>query len=144
MAASWAGPRPAVRRVRPCTFVPSLLEYAVAREVQSRLGLERSPKVELESDPPLQMLSGSFSAGEVVLKDARLGGVRAERAVIDLDPFDVDVLESLSKGSIVAREPLSGGLRVEVPGVEVARLVRASTDVPVKGVTVAAAGMEIR
>ena len=137
-------PVAAVLLIGPYTFLPSLLEYAVAREVQSRLGLERSPKVELESDPPLQMLSGSFSAGEVVLKDARLGGVRAERAVIDLDPFDVDVLESLSKGSIVAREPLSGGLRVEVPEAEVSRLVKESADVPVKGVTVMAAGMEVR
>jgi hypothetical protein len=137
-------PVAAVLLIGPYTFLPSLLEYAVAREVQSRLGLERSPKVELESDPPLQMLSGSFSAGEIVLKDAGLGGVRTERAVIDLDPFDVDVLESLSKGSIVAREPLSGGLRVEVPEAEISRLVKESADVPVKGVSVMAAGMEVR
>ena len=96
-------PVAAVLLIGPYTFLPSLLEYAVAHEVQSRLGLERSPKVELESDPPPQMLSGSFSAGEIVLKDAGLGGVRTEWAVIDLHPFDVDVLESLSKGSIVAQ-----------------------------------------
>jgi hypothetical protein len=113
----------AVLVIGPYTFLPSVLEYAVARDVQSRLGLENVPKVNLESDPPLRMLSGEFSAGRIVLKEAGLGGVRTENAVIDLDPFDVDVLESLSKGSVVASEPLSGGLRVEVPEAEVARLV---------------------
>jgi hypothetical protein len=130
--------------IGPYTFVPSVLEYAVARDVQSRLGLEKRPKVKLQSDPPLKMLSGIFTGGDILLKDAGLGGVRTENAVIDLDPFDVDVLESLSKGSVVASEPLSGGLRVEVPEAEVARLVRESTDVPAKGVTVEATGMEIR
>jgi hypothetical protein len=134
----------AVLVIGPYTFLPSVLEYAVARDVQSRLGLENVPKVNLESDPPLRMLSGEFSAGRIVLKEAGLGGVRTENAVIDLDPFDVDVLESLSKGSIGAREPLSGGLRVEVPEPEVVRLVREGADVPVKGVAVTAAGIEVR
>lgn len=134
----------AVLVIGPYTFLPSILEYAVARDVQSRLGLEKAPEVNLESDPPLRMLSGEFSGGNIMLKDAGLGGVRTESAVIDLDPFDVDVLKSLSKGSIVARKPLSGGLRVEVPEAEVLRLVKASADVPVKGVTVTAAGMEVR
>jgi hypothetical protein len=134
----------AVLLIGAYTFLPSVLEYAVARDVQSRLGLEKAPEVNLESDPPLKMLSGRFVGGDLVLKDAGLGGVRTENAIIDLDPFDVDVLASLSKGSVVASEPLSGGLRVEVPEAEVARLVGESTDVPVKVVTVKAAGMEIR
>jgi LmeA-like phospholipid-binding len=134
----------AVLVIGPYTFLPSILEYAVARDVQSRLGLEKRPEVKLQSDPPLEMLSGKFTGGDILLKDAGLGGVRTENAVIDLDPFDVDVLESLSKGSVVASEPLSGGLRVEVPEAEVARLVGESTDVPAKGVTVEATGMEIR
>jgi hypothetical protein len=134
----------AVLVIGPYTFLPSVLEYAVARDVQSRLGLEKAPEVNLESDPPLEMLSGRFAGGDIVLKDAGLGGVRTENAVIDLDPFDVDVLESLSKGSVVASEPLSGGLRVEVPEAEVARLVGASAEALVKGVTLTVAGMEIR
>jgi DUF2993 family protein len=134
----------AVLVIGPYTFLPSVLEYAVARDVQSRLGLEKAPEVNLESDPPLEMLSGRFAGGDIVLKDAGLGGVRTENAVIDLDPFDVDVLKSLSKGSIVARESLSGGLRVEVPETELSCLFRESSDVPVKGVAVTAAGVEVR
>ncbi|MDP9488396.1 MAG: DUF2993 domain-containing protein, partial [Actinomycetota bacterium] len=95
----------AVVVIGPYTFLPSLLEYAFAHDVQARLGLQKAPKVELESDPPLRMIAGEFSGGEIRLRDAGLGGVRTERAVIDLDPFDVDVLESISQGSIVAREP---------------------------------------
>ena len=134
----------AVLVIGPYTFLPSVLEYAVARDVQSRLGLEKAPEVNLESDPPLRMLAGEFSGGRIVLEDADLGGVRARSAAIDLDPFDVDVLESLSRGSVVASEPLSGGLRVEVPEAEVARLVGESTDAPATGVTVEATGMQIR
>ena len=134
----------AVLLVGPYTFLPSLLEYAVARDVQSRLGLDKRPKVELESDPALEMLAGEFSGGEIVLRDAGLAGVQTERASIDLDPFDVDVLESLGKGSIVAREPLSGGLRVEVPEAEVERLVKERADVEVGGVEISQRGMEVR
>ena len=137
-------PVAAVLLVGPYTFLPSLLEYAVARDVQGRLGLEKSPKVELESDPALEMLAGEFSGGKILLRDAGLGGVRTERAVMDLDPFDVDVLESLGKGSLVAREPLSGGLRVEVPEAEVERLVRERAEVEVGGVEISRGGMEVR
>ena len=134
----------AVLLLGPYTFLPSVLEYAVARDVQSRLGLEKRPKVQLESDPALEMLAGEFSDGRIVLKEAGLGGVRTERATIDLDPFDVDVLESLGKGSVVASEPLSGGLRVEVPEAEVERLVKERADVEVGGVEISRGGMEVR
>jgi len=134
----------AVLVIGPYTFLPSVLEYAVARDVQSRLGLEKAPTVSLKSDPPLRMLTGEFSGGRIVLRDAGLGGVRAESAVIDLDPFDIDVLESLGEGSVVAREPLSGGLRVEVPEVEVSRLVKEQADAEVKGVDITKSGMEVR
>lgn len=130
--------------IGPYTFLPSLLEYAFARDVQARLGLEKAPKVKLESDPPLRMIAGEFSGGRILLRDAGLGGVRTERAVIDLDPFDVDVLESVSRGSIVAREPLSGGLRVEVPEAEVSRLVKEQADTKVNGVEISRGGMEVR
>jgi len=134
----------AVLVIGPYTFLPSILEYAVARDVQSRLGLEKSPKVALRSDPPLRMLSGEFSGGRIVLKDAELGRVRARSATIDLDPFDVDVLESLGKGSVVAPEPLSGALRVEVGEAEVSRLAKKGADVPVRGVDVGEGGVVVR
>ncbi len=138
-------PVAAILLVGPYTFLPSLLEYAVARDVQSRLGLEKRPKVQLESDPTLGMLAGEFSDGRIVLREAGLGGVRTESATIDLDPFDVDVLESLGKGSVVARGPLSGGLRVEVPEAEVERLVtERADDVEVGGVEISRGGMEVR
>ncbi len=134
----------AVLVIGPYTFLPSVLEYAVARDVQSRLGLEKAPRVKLESDPALEMLAGKFSGGDIVLRDAGLGGVRTESATIDLDPFDVDVLKSLGRGSIVAREPLSGGLRVEVPEAEVARLVKERADAEIRGADIAEEGMEVR
>jgi hypothetical protein len=37
--------------VGPYTFLPSLLEYAIARDVKARLGVEKQPAVELKSDP---------------------------------------------------------------------------------------------
>jgi hypothetical protein len=130
--------------IGPYTFLPSVLEYAVARDVQSRLGLQEAPGVTLESDPRLRMLAGEFSGGKIRLTNAGLGGVRTESAIIDLEPFDVDVLESLGRGSIVAREPLSGGLRVEVPEAEVSRLVKEGADADVRDVDIAETGMEVR
>jgi hypothetical protein len=43
------------------TFLPPLIEGAVARSVQDRLGLEETPGVELERGPPPEMLAGRFS-----------------------------------------------------------------------------------
>jgi hypothetical protein len=120
--------------IAPYTFLPSLLEYAVARDVQSRLGAERQPDVSLKSHPALEMLAGAFSGGHIVLKKTELGGVRAERARIDLDPFDINVWASMMSGRVVDRQPLSGEIRVEVPESEVLRLVKARSDVPVTGV----------
>ena len=134
----------AVLLIGPYTFLPSLLEYAFARDVQSRLGLEKAPRVELQSEQPLRILAGAFTGGRIILRDAGLGGVRTESAVIGLDPFDVDVLESLGKGSVVASEPLSGSLRVEVPEAEVSRLVKEQADAEVRGVDITRSGMEVR
>ncbi|HJQ29940.1 MAG TPA: DUF2993 domain-containing protein [Rubrobacter sp.] len=120
--------------IAPYTFLPSLLEYAVARDVQARLGAEKQPEVKLKSDPALEMLAGAFSGGHIVLKKTELGGVRAERARIDLDPFDINVWASMMSGHVVDRQPLSGDIRVEVPESEVSRLVKARSDVPVTGV----------
>ena len=130
--------------VGPYTFLPSLLEYAVARDVQARLGAERQPDVTLKSDPALEMLAGKFTGGRIVLKKAELGGVRAEKVRIDLDPFDINVWASMMSGHVVDREPLSGEIRVEVPESEVSRLVKAGSDVPVTGVDVTEDGVVMK
>ena len=126
----------AVLLIAPYTFLPSLLEYAVARDVQARLGTQSQPEVNLKSDPALKMLSGEFSGGHIVLKKVGLGGVQAERVRIDLDPFDINVWASSWKGHVVDREPLSGDITVEVPEDEVFRLVKEGSDMPVTGVDV--------
>lgn len=130
--------------IGPYTFLPSLLEYAVARDVQARLGTEKQPAVSLKSDPALKMLAGEFSDGRIVLKNAELGGVRAESARIDLEPFNVNVWASMRSGHVVDQEPLSGRLRLEVSEAEVARLSNAGTDVPVTGVDVKKDGVVVR
>ena len=113
--------------IGPYTFLPSLLEYAVATDVQNRLGIEKQPEVRLKSDPPLAMLEGEFSGGRIAMRNVDLGGVRAERASIDLDPFDIDVWDTMKNGRVVARKPLSGALQIEVSGEEVARLAEKSS-----------------
>jgi hypothetical protein len=122
--------------IGPYTFLPSLLEYAVARDVKARLGVDKQPHVELKSDPPLRMLAGEFSGGRVVMKNTDLGNVTATRAQIDLDPFDIDVWATMRKGRVVAREPLSGDIRVDVPESEVSRLAKAGSEVPIQDLDV--------
>lgn len=122
--------------IGPYTFLPSLLEYAVARDVKTRLGIEKQPNVELKSAPPLRMLAGEFSGGRIVMKNTDLGNVTATRARIDLDPFDIDVWTTIRKGHVVDRNPLSGDVRVDVPEREVSRLAKAGSEIPIKDVDV--------
>src|SRR5215212_10935845 len=129
--------------IGPYTFLPSLLEYAVATDAQNRLGLEKQPEVRLRSDPPLAMLEGEFSGGRIAMRNVELGGVTAKRASIDLDPFDINVWATMKSGRVVDREPLSGDLRVDVPEAEVSRLARAESGVPMRGVEVQQDGMVI-
>src|SRR5215218_4647093 len=89
--------------IGPYTFLPSLLEYAVARDVQARLGAERQPDVRLESDPALEMLAGAFAGGHIVLEKTELGGVRTQRARIDPEAFDINLLRSMLRGHVVDR-----------------------------------------
>jgi hypothetical protein len=130
--------------VGPYTFLPSLLEYAVARDVKSRLGAEEQPDVELKSDPPLRMLAGEFSGGRIVMKNTELGNVTAKKTRIDLEPFDVNVWATMREGRVVDREPLSGDLRVEVTEAEVSRLVEAGSEIPIMGVDVQDDGVLVR
>jgi hypothetical protein len=129
--------------IGPYTFLPSLLEYAVATDVQNRLGIEKQPEVRLRSNPPLNMLKGEFSGGRIAMRNVDLGGVRAERASIALDPFDIDVWDTMKNGRVVDRQPLSGALRIEVSEDEVARLVEKSSDLPVTGVEVKKDGVVV-
>jgi hypothetical protein len=130
--------------IGPYTFLPTLLEYAVARDVKARLGIEKQPGVELKSAPPLRMLAGEFSGGRVVMKNTDLGNVTATRARIDLDPFDIDVWATMREGRVVAREPLSGDIRVAVPESEVSRLAKAGSEVPIEGLDVQEGGVIAR
>jgi hypothetical protein len=129
--------------IGPYTFLPSLLEYAVARDVKARLGVEKQPDVELKSDPPLRMLAGEFSGGRIIMKNTDLGNVTATRARIDLDPFDIDVWATIRKGHVVDRDPLSGDVRVDVPEREVSRLAKAGSEIPIKDVDVQEDGVVV-
>jgi hypothetical protein len=129
--------------IGPYTFLPALLEYAVATDVQNRLGLEKQPEVNLRSDPPLNMLRGEFSGGRIGLRNVDLGVVRAEKASIDLDPFDIDVWDTMKNGRVVDREPLSGALQIDVSEDEVARLVEKRSELPVTSVGITKDGLVV-
>jgi hypothetical protein len=129
--------------VGPYTFLPSLIEYAVATDVQNRLGIEKQPEVRLRSDPALAMLKGEFSGGRIAMRNVDLGGVRAEKASIDLDPFDVDVWDTMKSGHVVDRQPLSGALEIEVSEDEISRLAQQTSDMPVTSVKVQKNGVLI-
>jgi hypothetical protein len=129
--------------VGPYTFLPSLIEYAVATDVQNRLGIEKQPEVRLKSNPPLAMLKGEFSSGRIAMRNVDLGGVRAEKANIELDPFDIDVWDTMKSGRVVDREPLSGALEIEVSEDEISRLAQQNSEMPVTGVKVQSDGVLI-
>jgi hypothetical protein len=129
--------------IGPYTFLPSLIEYAVATDVQNRLGIEKEPEVRLKSDPPLAMLKGEFSGGHIAMRNVDLGGVRAEKASIDLDPFDIDVWDTMKSGRVVDREPLSGALEIEVSEDEISRLAQKASGMPVASVKVQRDGVLI-
>jgi hypothetical protein len=129
--------------VGPYTFLPSLIEYAVATDVQNRLGIEKQPEVRLKSDPPLAMLKGEFSGGRIAMRNVYLGGVRAEKAGINLDPFDIDVWDTMKSGRVVDREPLSGALEIEVSEDEISRLAQKDSEMPVTSVKVHRDGVVI-
>ena len=130
--------------IGPYTFLPSLLEYALARDVKARLGIEKQPDVELKSDPRLRMLAGEFSGGRIVMKNTDLGNVTATRARIDLDPFDINVWATIRKGHVVDRDPRSGDVRVDVPESEVSRLAKAGSEIPIQDVDVQEDGVIVR
>jgi len=124
----------AIALIGAYTFLPSIMEAAVARDVRDDLGLTETPDVRLESDPQPAMLTGEFSDGLVRIRDARLGGVRAASVTVDLEAFDVDISRSVSRSEFVGDGPLSGRLRVTVVEQEIARLASENADVPVSSI----------
>ena len=110
------------------TFLPSLLGNMFGESIKNEMGLQTTPEVSLESDPPPTMLAGNFAQGQVSLAQADFEDVRPRRVTIDLDPFDLNVMKSMQDGELASQEPLSGNLRMEISENEVARLADSSTE----------------
>lgn len=109
------------------TFLPPLVEGAVARNLQSNLGLSETPRVELSSDPAYEMLLGEFDSGVVALEEPEFAGVRPERVRMDLDSFALNPEQSLRQRTFVPQGELSGDIRVVLSEGELERI--ASTGV---------------
>ncbi len=115
-------------------FAAPLLEDLVARNLQSRLGLESAPEISLEGGPT-SLLTGRFDGGRVVLPGFDFGDVRPEKVSVELAPFDLNVPGSLTSGQLQTRTPLSGTLRVTLSEAEVTRVASTgATDFPVRNV----------
>ena len=118
----------------PYSLLPSLLGSALARALQSQLGLESMPEVELASDPAPTMYAGSFSEALVSAEGVELRGVRVEKVIMDLDPFNLNLVESATSGALSTEQPLSGRLSVELSEENTSRLAQLVSAVPVQDV----------
>ena len=118
----------------PYSFLPSLLGSVLARTLQSQLGLEDRPEVELASDPAPVMYAGSLSKAFVSAEGVELRGIQVEKVIMDLDPFNVNLMESATTGALSSEEPLSGRLSVELSEENTSRLARLVSAVPVQAV----------
>lgn len=117
-------------------LVAPLLENLVARNLQSRLGLESVPEISLDGGPT-SLLTGRFDGGRVVLPGFEFGDVRPEEVSIELVPFDLDLLGSLTSGQLQTRAPLYGTLHAMLSEAEVTRLASTGAtdlDFPVRNV----------
>ncbi len=115
-------------------FVAPLLEDLVARNLQSRLGLDSVPEISLEGGPT-SLLTGRFDGGRAVLPGFDFGDVHSDEISVELAPFDLDVLGSLTSGQLQTRIPLSGTLRAMLSEAEVTRVASTgATDFPVRNV----------
>lgn len=104
------------------TFLPALVEGVVARNLESNLGLSRTPEVSLSPEPAYEMLAGRFDSGEVILREPEFAGVRPERVRMDLDGFEVNLSQSVRDGGLSIDEPLSGDIRVVLSEGELERI----------------------
>ncbi len=128
----------------PYFVLPAVLENLVARDVRDRLGLDRAPAVNLDSDPQWEMLRGEFSDGRITADNFDIGGACAESASIDVDePFDIDMVQSVRERVVVPEGPLSGRLRLEISEGEVSRLARANAEMPINRVDLGRNGVTV-
>ena len=104
------------------TFLPPFVERQFESDIQDRLSLNETPKVKLNSDPPLNILAGRFESGKIVLKDLDFEGIRPDRVVVDLDPFNIDLLGSVRAGAIESEKPLAGEVSMDLSEQELVRL----------------------
>lgn len=120
--------------IAPYTFLPSILESAVASKLQDQLDLQEKPKVDLKSNPAFGMLSGEFDSGRIEMADFDIGGgIEADRITMDLEPFDARLIDSISSGEPQTEEPLSGALEVELSERNVLEIARSRIeDFPVR------------
>ncbi|CAN5135629.1 hypothetical protein BH24ACT16_BH24ACT16_02600 [soil metagenome] len=115
------------------TFLPSMVEGVVARNLESNLGLSRTPEVSLSAEPAYEILAGNFDSGEVVLREPEFAGVRPERVRMELNGFEVDVARSVREGGPRVDEPLAGEIRVVLSEGELERIAKSGIEsVPVR------------
>jgi hypothetical protein len=118
----------------PYTFLPPLLGSVLARTLQSELGLESVPEVDLESAPAPMMYAGSLSKALVSAEGVKLRGIKVQKVIMDLDPFNVNLVESATSGALSTEQPLSGKLSVELSEENTSRLAQLVSAVPVQDV----------
>ncbi len=118
----------------PYSFLPSVLGSVLARTLQSQLGLEDRPEVELASDPAPTLYAGSLSEALVTAEGVELRGIKVEKVIMDLDPFNVNLVESATSGALSTEQPLSGKLSVQLSEENTSRLAQLVSNVPVQDV----------
>jgi hypothetical protein len=126
------------------TFLPAVVEGVVARNLESNLGLSRTPEVSLSAEPAYEILSGNFDSGEVVLREPEFAGVRPERVRMELDGFQLNVARSVREGSPRVNESLSGEIRVVLSESELERIARSGIEsVPVRNIGISEGGLTV-
>ncbi|HEX5975397.1 MAG TPA: DUF2993 domain-containing protein [Rubrobacteraceae bacterium] len=118
----------------PYTVLPELLGAVFGRALQSQLGLEQTPAVELDSSPPPVMYAGSFSKALISVEGLKLAGVKTQNATVELDPFDVNLLDSATSGTLSTAGPVNGTLHLELSEDGALRLAQNRTPVPVQDI----------
>lgn len=123
--------------IAPYTFLPNLLESAVASALQPRLGTSMLPEVTLDSDPRWRMLAGDFSGGRVELAAPEIEGIRPDSVALDLDAFDVNAFSFISDGVLRTEAPISGTVEAWFTEGTLSEIAAASAgQYPVRGVAI--------
>ena len=126
------------------TFLPALVESVVARNLESNLGLSRTPEVSLSSDPAYEILAGRFDSGKVRLNEPEFAGVRPEWVSMRLDGFEVNLPQSVREGGLKVKAPLSGDISIALSERELERIAGASLgSVPVREIGISSGGVTV-